>query len=89
MKFYSAPKFDTADYIDRRSVSLITPTVFQEHIMRLFVRDPAKLQLAEKAFSKFARDTLGSEIKRGKGVGGEISSVAQPSGGRRISLNVE
>jgi hypothetical protein len=43
VKFYSAPKFDTADYIDRRSVSLITPTVFQEHIMRLFVRDPAKL----------------------------------------------
>ena len=83
MKFYSAPRFNTADFIYRRSVSLITPTVFQEHIMRLFVRDPAKLQLAERAFSKFARDTFGAEIKRGKGVEPSTNS------GRRISLNID
>ena len=42
VKFYTPPHFDVANYIDRRSVSLITPSIFQEHVMRLFVRDPAK-----------------------------------------------
>lgn len=34
--------------------------------MRLFVRDPAKLGIAEKAFSKYAREIFGAEIKKGK-----------------------
>ncbi len=66
VKFYTPPNFEHADYIDRRSVSLITPTIFQEHIMRLFVRDPAKLHIAERAFSRYAKETLGAEIKKGK-----------------------
>ncbi len=66
VKFYTPPHFEVAELIDRRSVSLITPTIFQEHVMRLFVRDPAKLHIAEKAFSKYARETLGAEIKKGK-----------------------
>lgn len=66
VKFYQAPNFDYASYIDRRSVSLITPSIFQEHVLRLFVRDPAKLQVAQQAFQKFARDTLGAEIYKNK-----------------------
>ena len=68
VKFYSSPNFDKAELIDRRSVSLITPSCFQEHVMRLFVKDPAKIHLAEAAFRKFARDFLGNEniFKKGK-----------------------
>jgi len=66
VKFYSSPNFDHATYIDRRSVSLITPSIFQEHVLRLFVRDPAKIAAAERAFQKFARDTLGAEIRKSK-----------------------
>ena len=50
VKFYTAPNFEHAAYIDRKSVSLITPSIFQEHVLRLFVRDPQKLQVAERAF---------------------------------------
>lgn len=28
VKFYQAPNFDSADYIDQRNVSMITPSVF-------------------------------------------------------------
>ena len=88
VKFYTAPNFQQADFIDRRSVSLITPTIFQEHIMRLFVRDPAKFHIAEKAFAKFARDTLGAEIKKGKGTTTSAAAVAGQARNRAISLNI-
>ena len=64
VKFYASPNFEYAGYIDRRSVSLITPSIFQEHVLRLFVRDPKKMGVAEKAFSRFAQEVLGAEIKK-------------------------
>ena len=66
VKFYRAPNFDEAKPINREQVSLITPSVFQEHVMRLFVKDARKLQIAKQAFKKFAREVVGVEIKEGK-----------------------
>lgn len=67
VKFYKAPNFNDADFIDRRQVSLITPSVFQEHVMRLFVKDARKLNIAKQAFRRFAREVIGVEdIKEGK-----------------------
>lgn len=67
VKFYHAPDFEHAEYVDQRSVSLITPSIFQEHIMRLFVKDPAKKEIAEQAFKRFVREVIGIEdIKKGK-----------------------
>ena len=61
VKFYHSPQFDKADYVDQHSVSLITPSIFQEHVMRLFVKDPAKYDIAQNAFKKLARDVIGVE----------------------------
>jgi len=79
VKFYTPPYFERADLIDRRSVSLITPSIFQEHVMRLFVRDPKKLVAAERAFSKFSRETLGADIRKSKEQvgGGRASGMSQ------------
>jgi hypothetical protein len=52
--------------VDRNAVSLITPSVFQEHIFRLFVKDPAKKEIAYKAFHKFGNDYLNEVPKKGK-----------------------
>ena len=77
MKFYNSPNFDYATYIDRRSVSLITPSIFQEHVLRLFVRDPSKIALAERAFQRFARETLGAEIRKNKEQAGKGAGLSQ------------
>lgn len=33
--------------IDKSQVSMITPVIFQEHIIRVFVKDPAKYNIVE------------------------------------------
>jgi hypothetical protein len=67
VQFYKSPNFEHAQLMDTRHVSLITPSVFQEHIMRLFVKDTRKVHLAEQTFARFAREVLGiTDIRRGK-----------------------
>lgn len=71
VKFYKSPNFDEAQILPQQQVSLITPSVFQEHVMRLFVKDTKKVQVAEQAFARFAKEVLGiDDIKRGKDTSG-------------------
>jgi hypothetical protein len=51
---------------------MITPKNFQEHILRLFVKDPAKFDIADKAFKKLARDMIGMEVVVGKTQSGSV-----------------
>jgi hypothetical protein len=63
VKFYNPPKLESryndnlcdqtflASFLmDRKTVSLITPNIFQEHIVRLFCKDKDKVEIADKAF---------------------------------------
>jgi len=52
--------------VNRREVSIITPNIFQEHIIRVFVKDPAKFDIVDRAFSRFCSEKLGSIPKKGK-----------------------
>jgi HD superfamily phosphohydrolase len=72
VKFYRAPNFEKASLVDQYSVSMITPKNFQEHILRLFVKDPAKFEIADRAFKKLARDTIGMEVVIGKTQSGNV-----------------
>lgn len=40
--------------------------------MRLFVRDPAKLALAEQAFTKLAKEVIGVPLKRARDIPGDL-----------------
>lgn len=42
-----------------RTVSTITPKIYQEYIMRLFVKDDSKFEVAKNAFNKFCEEKLG------------------------------
>lgn len=78
MYFYRPGRFDKAELIDSSEVTLITPQIFQEHIMRLFVKDRSKYELAEQAFSRFAKEVLNvSHVKKGKDTSGNPSGLQQ------------
>lgn len=78
VKFYTTPNYKSKNqklyynpnldcfFADKNQVSLITPTEFQEHYIRLFVRDPNKFASAEKAFEKFCQEKFGQTPKKGK-----------------------
>lgn len=66
MLFYNPPYFNESFKISSKHVSLITPNIFQEHIIRVFVKDPAKYQLVEQAFTRLCQDRLGTTPKKGK-----------------------
>lgn len=52
--------------VNRREVSIITPNIFQEHIIRVFVKDPAKFDIVDKAFTRFCNEKIGATPKKGK-----------------------
>lgn len=45
---------------------MITPAIFQEHVIRVFVKDPAKYGIVEQAFQKLCSERLGATPKKGK-----------------------
>ncbi len=52
--------------MNRTHVSLITPAIFQEHVIRVFVKDASKYALVEQAFQKMCSERLGATPKKGK-----------------------
>ena len=42
VKFYKSKSYNECYYKDMRTVSAITPNTFQEHLLRLYVKDASK-----------------------------------------------
>jgi hypothetical protein len=64
VSFFDPKKPEIKFHIPKSKVSFISPDHFQEHIIRLFIRDstPEKVEAAEIAWTRFLKAELGYTI---------------------------
>eukprot|EP01135_Chromosphaera_perkinsii_P002769 Nk52_evm137s226 gene=Nk52_evmTU137s226 len=88
VKFYTRYDSEESFNIDKSTVSYLLPQVFQEHILRVFCKNPELVYDAQKAFRKFSSKILnGSPQKCSKAMTIPTPDHISPAKKRKISIS--